>query len=62
MLREAEAIAQGEGATRLLVAVLDANPRGRAFWTREGFSTALRIEGRAIGARVHDLARMAKAL
>ena len=31
------AYAQSRGATRLLVAVIDANPRGRAFWERNGF-------------------------
>ena len=37
LLAEATRRAQAKGATRQLVAVLDANPRGRAFWQREGF-------------------------
>jgi len=30
-------VARARGMTRQLVAVLDANPKGRAFWDREGF-------------------------
>ena len=33
-----ETLARSRGAARLYLAVLDANPRGRAFWQREGFS------------------------
>jgi GNAT superfamily N-acetyltransferase len=36
-LAQVETLARVRGATRLLLAVLDANPRGRAFWDREGF-------------------------
>jgi GNAT superfamily N-acetyltransferase len=36
-LGHATQLAQGCGATRQLVAVLDANPKARAFWEREGF-------------------------
>jgi ribosomal protein S18 acetylase RimI-like enzyme len=38
MLTELTAIAQARGATRQLVAVLEANPRGLAFWQRQGFT------------------------
>ncbi len=31
------AYARSRGANRLLIAVLDANPKGRAFWERNGF-------------------------
>lgn len=37
LLAAATARARAKGATRQLIAVLDANPKGRAFWQREGF-------------------------
>ena len=37
--------ARAHGATRQLVAVLDNNPRGRAFWTREGFRPERTVPG-----------------
>jgi GNAT superfamily N-acetyltransferase len=36
-LAEVERIARLEAATHLYLAVLEANTRGWAFWTREGF-------------------------
>jgi GNAT superfamily N-acetyltransferase len=36
-LAHAEALARGRNAPHLYLAVLEANPRGRAFWEREGF-------------------------
>lgn len=36
-LAHAETLARKRHAPRLYLAVLDANPRGRAFWEREGF-------------------------
>jgi GNAT superfamily N-acetyltransferase len=36
-LAHAETLARSRGAARLYLAVLEANPRGRAFWQREGF-------------------------
>jgi GNAT superfamily N-acetyltransferase len=38
VLRDLEARARSKGARGLYLAVLGANPRGRAFWEREGFS------------------------
>lgn len=59
-LAHAEALARVRGARRLCLAVLDANPRGRAFWQREGFvPTGLRKQDDATG---HWLERLAKAL
>lgn len=62
ILRRIEAIAMARGATRLLLAVLHDNPRGRAFWMREGF--AVEAENRAVtlGAKSHLATRMAKTL
>lgn len=37
-LRHVEALARKRHAPRLYLAVLDVNPRGRAFWEREGFT------------------------
>ncbi len=37
LLAHAETRARARGAAKLYLAVLDANPRGRAFWEREGF-------------------------
>lgn len=45
-LAHVEALARSSGAPALFLAVLDANPRGRAFWEREGF--------RATGVRRFD--------
>lgn len=36
-LAHVEGLARGRAAPVLYLAVLDANPRGRAFWLREGF-------------------------
>ncbi len=38
LLAEIEGRARGAGARCLYLAVLDENPRGRAFWEREGFA------------------------
>ena len=38
LLRHLEEVARARGAARMFLAVLDGNPRGRAFWTREGFT------------------------
>lgn len=38
LLAEIEGRARASGAPRLYLAVLDDNPRGRAFWEREGFT------------------------
>ena len=38
LLRHLEALARNGNASALYLAVLDTNPRGRAFWQREGFA------------------------
>lgn len=59
-LAHAETLARTRGASVLYLAVLDANPRGRAFWDREGFrSTGLRKQDAATG---HWLERLVKTL
>lgn len=37
-LHHAENLARSRAADRIYLAVLEANPRGRAFWEREGFT------------------------
>lgn len=39
-LAKVETLARAAGAPRLYLAVLEENPRGRAFWEREGFRAA----------------------
>lgn len=57
-----EARARARGATRLFLGVLDANPRGRAFWLREGFTPAAPPREIAIGAGTRRAQRLVKAL
>lgn len=59
-LAHAETLARKRHAPQLYLAVLDANPRGRAFWEREGFQpTGKRSQDKITG---HWLERMVKPL
>jgi GNAT superfamily N-acetyltransferase len=59
-LAHAETLARNRAAMNLYLAVLDANPRGRAFWEREGFiATGLRRHDPDTG---HWVERMGKRL
>jgi len=59
-LAHAETLARKRHAPRLYLAVLDANPRGRAFWEREGFkATGKRGQDKITG---HWIERMVKPL
>ena len=59
-LAHVETLARKRHAPRLCLAVLDANPRGRAFWLREGFMpTGLRRQDGTTG---HWIERLVKAL
>lgn len=59
-LAHAEALARKRHARHIYLAVLDANPRGRAFWEREGFvATGKRGQDKITG---HWLERLGKAL
>lgn len=60
LLRHIETAARARHAPRLLLAVLDANPRGRAFWEREGFSVVKTFPPVRIGQCDHIRHRMAK--
>lgn len=54
--------ARSRGAPRLYLAVLDENPRGRAFWEREGFSHVLTKTDVAFGERRHVVHRLVRSL
>jgi GNAT superfamily N-acetyltransferase len=59
-LTHVEGLARKRYAPRLYLAVLDVNPRGRAFWEREGFKgTGKRGQDKITG---HWLERMVKTL
>lgn len=57
LLAEVERRARARGAPALFLAVLERNPRGRAFWEREGFrpTGVSRIDG--VGGRIDRLVK-----
>ncbi len=58
-LAHVEALARSRGAPRLYLAVLEANPRGWAFWNREGFTdTGLKRRDTDTGHRLHRLVKL----
>lgn len=55
-LTHVEDLARAAGAPRILLAVLDENPRGRAFWERNGFrDTAIWRDDPETGHRIRRL-------
>lgn len=62
LLRHIESEARARAARRLLLAVLQDNPRGHAFWTRTGFTETPHRVTRQAGTRTHVLIRMSKLL
>ena len=62
LLRHLETTARARGAIRLYLGVLDINPRGRAFWDREGFTLALANRTIPIGTKTHLAHRLGKTL
>lgn len=56
------AMAGAEGAQRLLIAVLDDNRHGRAFWQRQGFLLEQSFPPVTIGAKLHVRHRMQRLL
>ncbi len=57
-LADCIARARAKGAPRMFLAVLEANPRGRAFWQREGFApTGLSRRDVTTGHVLHRLVR-----
>lgn len=61
-LHHMQEAARARGATRLLLAVLQANSRGRAFWERHGFGSPEAYPPTAIGDRTHVRIRLEKSL
>lgn len=61
-LRHIEAEARARGCPNLYLAVLEANPRGRAFWEREGFATVLTDRPVTLGQKTQMARRMGKVL
>jgi ribosomal protein S18 acetylase RimI-like enzyme len=62
MLDRLTGIAMDRGADRMLIAVLQDNPRGMSFWQRQGFVTETVKPDVAYGLRRHTVHRMARAL
>jgi len=52
--------ARAAGARRMLLAVLDENPRARVFWEREGFQRVATLPGFQLGQKRHVVHRMAR--
>lgn len=61
-LAHLEDLARAGGCRRLYLAVLDANPRGRAFWEREGFSLAAANRPVTLGQKTQIAHRLSKPL
>lgn len=58
LLAHAEGLARAAGTPRLYLGVLEENPRGRAFWQREGFvATGVMRDDPATGHRTHRLVK-----
>ncbi len=62
LLAAAKDQARARGARRMLLAVLEENPRGRAFWKSMGFAHLLTAPPARIGAKTHIRHRMGLAL
>lgn len=62
LLRHLETEARSRGAQKLYLGVLAANPRGHAFWTREGFTLALANQPVTLGPKTQPAHRLMKPL
>lgn len=62
LLRHLEAKARHRGARAICLAVLNVNPRGRAFWEREGFTLALANRPVTLGTKTQLAHRLGKPL
>jgi GNAT superfamily N-acetyltransferase len=61
-LAQAEALARARGAGMLYAAVLDANPRGRAFWRRQGFAVIRPFRPVTLGPKAQFASRIGKGI
>ncbi len=62
LLGDLELRARARGANRLFLAVLDANPRGLAFWERMGFTLSAANRSVTLGTKTQIAHRLGKAL
>jgi len=62
LLTHLETLARAHPARRLFLAVLDANPRGRAFWERQGFTLAQANRPVTLGTKTQLAHRLVKPL
>lgn len=62
LLAHIEAKARARACKALYLAVLEANPRGRVFWEREGFTTILTNRPVTLGSKTQMARRMGKQL
>ncbi|WP_431298362.1 GNAT family N-acetyltransferase [Tabrizicola sp. BL-A-41-H6] len=62
MLRHLEDVARARGARQMFLAVLHANPSGRAFWEREGFSDTGFAGQATLGRKTQAVQRLVKPL
>lgn len=62
LLAHIETAARARGCTALYLAVLEANPRGLAFWERMGFATQLTDRPVTLGRKTQMARRMRKTL
>lgn len=53
---------KAQGATRILIAVLEANTKAHRFWSKLGFIEELRSQPKQIGLKTHVQIRMARPL
>ena len=62
LLRHLETVARSRGVARLLLAALEENPRGRAFWEREGFQPTGLAGDVTLGQKIRKAHRFVKPL
>ena len=62
LLRHFEQAARNRACTRLYLSVLDANPRGHAFWTRLGFAHSGKSDPVSLGRKTQTAHRLFKPL
>ena len=62
LLRHLEEVARSKGAAAMYLAVLDVNPRGRAFWQREGFAPTGAHGTVTLGQKTQTVQRLGKPL
>ncbi len=62
MLDHIFAAAKALGATRILIAVLEDNPKGHRFWCKMGFTQECQSQPKQIGLKTHVQIRMTRHL